>query len=118
MVWAPMERAPFFLSRRSVGWAAKREDLMAFAVSGVNSAVATPVNADLSPDLGLLAEHAAGCSAMAAMGWRSWGRRGEANSFRRQRAAGDRRGRAEGGDRAGAVAAGDWASRRGRIRWR
>lgn len=54
---------------------------MAFAVSGVNSAVATPVNADLSPDLGLMAEHcqwllANGCDGLAILGTT-----GEANSF-------------------------------------
>lgn len=54
---------------------------MGFAVSGVNSAVATPVKADLSPDLGLMAEHcrwllANGCDGLAILGTT-----GEANSF-------------------------------------
>jgi len=54
---------------------------MSFAVSGVNSAVATPVNADLSPDIGALAEQcqwllANGCEGLAILGTT-----GEANSF-------------------------------------
>jgi 4-hydroxy-tetrahydrodipicolinate synthase len=54
---------------------------MTYAVSGVNSAVATPVNADFSPDLGLLAEHCRwlldnGCDGLAILGTT-----GEANSF-------------------------------------
>jgi 4-hydroxy-tetrahydrodipicolinate synthase len=54
---------------------------MTFAVSGVNCAAATPLNADLSPDLGLFAEHchrllAEGCHGIALLGTT-----GEANSF-------------------------------------
>ena len=54
---------------------------MSFAVSGVNSAVATPVDADLKPDLGLLAAHCRwlldnGCDGLAILGTT-----GEANSF-------------------------------------
>ncbi|MGV3490024.1 MAG: dihydrodipicolinate synthase family protein [Devosia sp.] len=54
---------------------------MGFAVSGVNSAVATPVNGDYSPDLGLMAEHCNwllgnGCDGLAVLGTT-----GEANSF-------------------------------------
>lgn len=54
---------------------------MTFAVSGVNCAAATPLNADLSPDLGLFAEHchrllAEGCHGIAMLGTT-----GEANSF-------------------------------------
>lgn len=54
---------------------------MSFAVSGVNCAAATPLNADLSPDLPLFVEHcksllANGCSAIALLGTT-----GEANSF-------------------------------------
>lgn len=54
---------------------------MSFAVSGVNSAVATPVDADLNPDIGLLAAHCrwlldTGCDGLAILGTT-----GEANSF-------------------------------------
>lgn len=54
---------------------------MSFAVSGVNCAAATPLNADLTPDLGLFAEHghrllAEGCHGIALLGTT-----GEANSF-------------------------------------
>lgn len=54
---------------------------MSFAASGVNCAAATPLNADLSPDLGLFAEHCArliegGCHGVALLGTT-----GEANSF-------------------------------------
>jgi 4-hydroxy-tetrahydrodipicolinate synthase len=54
---------------------------MSFAVSGVNSAVATPLNADLSPDIGALAEQCRwllenGCDGLAILGTT-----GEANSF-------------------------------------
>lgn len=54
---------------------------MNFAVSGVNCAAATPLNADLSPDLGLFAEHCQrlideGCHGIALLGTT-----GEANSF-------------------------------------
>ena len=54
---------------------------MSFAISGVNCAAATPLNADLSPDLGLFVEHgkhllAAGCDGIALLGTT-----GEANSF-------------------------------------
>lgn len=54
---------------------------MSFAVSGVNCAAATPLNADLSPDLGLFVEHCArlirqGCHGIALLGTT-----GEANSF-------------------------------------
>lgn len=54
---------------------------MSFAISGVNCAAATPLNADLSPDLALFAEHchrllAEGCHGIALLGTT-----GEANSF-------------------------------------
>lgn len=54
---------------------------MSFAVSGVNCAAATPLNADLTPDLGLFAEHCLrllddGCHGIALLGTT-----GEANSF-------------------------------------
>lgn len=54
---------------------------MSFAVSGVNCAAATPLNADLTPDLVLFAEHclrllAEGCHGIALLGTT-----GEANSF-------------------------------------
>lgn len=54
---------------------------MTFAISGVNCAAATPLNSDLSPDLGLFAEHclrllAEGCHGIALLGTT-----GEANSF-------------------------------------
>lgn len=54
---------------------------MSFAVSGVNCAAATPLNADLTVDLGLFAEHchrllAEGCHGIALLGTT-----GEANSF-------------------------------------
>lgn len=54
---------------------------MSFAVSGVNCAAATPLNADLTPDLGLFAAHckqliADGCHGIALLGTT-----GEANSF-------------------------------------
>lgn len=54
---------------------------MSFAVSGVNCAAATPLNADLTPDLGLFTEHcrrllAEGCHGIALLGTT-----GEANSF-------------------------------------
>lgn len=54
---------------------------MGFAVSGVNCAAVTPLNADLSPDLALFAEHcrrlvADGCHGIALLGTT-----GEANSF-------------------------------------
>ncbi len=54
---------------------------MSFAVSGVNSAVATPVDAELNPDIGLLAAHCrwlleTGCDGLAILGTT-----GEANSF-------------------------------------
>jgi 4-hydroxy-tetrahydrodipicolinate synthase len=54
---------------------------MTFAVSGVNCAAATPLNADHSPDLGLFAKHchrllAEGCHGIALLGTT-----GEANSF-------------------------------------
>lgn len=54
---------------------------MSFAASGVNCAAATPLNADLSPDLGLFGEHcrqllADGCHGIALLGTT-----GEANSF-------------------------------------
>lgn len=54
---------------------------MSFAISGVNCAAATPLNADLSPDLGLFTEHcrrllAQGCDGVALLGTT-----GEANSF-------------------------------------
>jgi 4-hydroxy-tetrahydrodipicolinate synthase len=54
---------------------------MSFAISGVNCAAATPLNADLSPDLGLFVEHcrrllAQGCDGIALLGTT-----GEANSF-------------------------------------
>lgn len=60
---------------------------MSFAISGVNCAAATPLNADLTPDLGLFAEHclrllAEGCHGIALLGTT-----GEANSF----SAGERR---------------------------
>lgn len=54
---------------------------MSFAVSGVNCAAATPLNADLTPDLGLFTEHCRrllveGCHGIALLGTT-----GEANSF-------------------------------------
>lgn len=54
---------------------------MSFAISGVNCAVATPLNADLTPDLGRLAAHCQrllteGCHGIALLGTT-----GEANSF-------------------------------------
>ena len=54
---------------------------MSFAISGVNCAAATPLNADLSPDLGLFVAHcrhllAHGCDGIALLGTT-----GEANSF-------------------------------------
>ncbi len=54
---------------------------MSFAVSGVNCAAATPLNADLTPDLSLFTEHclrllAEGCHGIALLGTT-----GEANSF-------------------------------------
>ena len=54
---------------------------MSFAVSGVNCAAATPLNADFSPDLGLFGAHcqrllADGCDGIALLGTT-----GEANSF-------------------------------------
>jgi 4-hydroxy-tetrahydrodipicolinate synthase len=54
---------------------------MNFAISGVNCAAATPLNADLTPDLGLFAAHcrhllASGCDGIALLGTT-----GEANSF-------------------------------------
>lgn len=54
---------------------------MSFAVSGVNCAAATPLNADLSPDLGLFVAHCGrliqeGCHGIALLGTT-----GEANSF-------------------------------------
>lgn len=54
---------------------------MSFAISGVNCAAATPLNADLTPDLGLFAVHcqrllAKGCHGIALLGTT-----GEANSF-------------------------------------
>lgn len=54
---------------------------MSFAISGVNCAAATPLNADLSPDIGLFIEHgkrllAEGCDGIALLGTT-----GEANSF-------------------------------------
>jgi len=54
---------------------------MSFAISGVNCAAATPLNADFTPDLGLFAEHclrllAEGCHGIALLGTT-----GEANSF-------------------------------------
>jgi 4-hydroxy-tetrahydrodipicolinate synthase len=54
---------------------------MSFAISGVNCAAATPLNADLTPDLGLFTAHcksllANGCDGIALLGTT-----GEANSF-------------------------------------
>lgn len=54
---------------------------MSFAISGVNCAAATSLNADLTPDLGLFAEHcqrllSEGCHGIALLGTT-----GEANSF-------------------------------------
>jgi 4-hydroxy-tetrahydrodipicolinate synthase len=56
---------------------------MSFAISGVNCAAATPLNADLTPDLGLFTTHcksllANGCDGIALLGTT-----GEANSFSR-----------------------------------
>jgi len=56
---------------------------MSFAISGVNCAAATPLNADLTPDLGLFTAHcksllANGCDGIALLGTT-----GEANSFSR-----------------------------------
>lgn len=54
---------------------------MSFAVSGVNCAAATPLNADLSPDLGLFAEHCKALLANGCHGIALLGTTGEANSF-------------------------------------
>jgi 4-hydroxy-tetrahydrodipicolinate synthase len=54
---------------------------MSFAISGVNCAAATPLNADLTPDLGLFAEHCLGLLASGCHGIALLGTTGEANSF-------------------------------------
>lgn len=54
---------------------------MSFAISGVNCAAATPLNADFSPDLGLFAEHCVGLLASGCHGIALLGTTGEANSF-------------------------------------
>lgn len=54
---------------------------MSFAVSGVFAAAATPYNADLSPDHGLLVEHCLGLLADGCHGIALLGTTGEANSL-------------------------------------
>ncbi|MCX5577198.1 dihydrodipicolinate synthase family protein [Kaistia terrae] len=54
---------------------------MSFAISGVNCAAATPFNADLSPDLGLFAEHCQRLLDMGCHGIALLGTTGEANSL-------------------------------------
>lgn len=54
---------------------------MSFAVFGVNCAAATPLNADLTPDLVLFAEHCRGLLDAGCHGIALLGTTGEANSF-------------------------------------
>ncbi|MDO8360088.1 MAG: dihydrodipicolinate synthase family protein [Devosia sp.] len=54
---------------------------MSFAVSGVNCAAATPLNADLTPDLGLFVTHCRHLLDLGCHGIALLGTTGEANSF-------------------------------------